>query len=42
MEKTTLNTQLVITERKHVFYYLKSDDCKKSVESFGLVVNEKE
>jgi len=44
MDKTTLNSQLVTTGLKRVFYHLKSVDCERSDlwKSFGLVVNEKE
>ena len=42
MDKTTLNVQLVTTERKPVFYHLKFVDCERSELWKVLVVNEKE
>jgi len=42
MDEATLNAQLVTTELKRVFYYLKSVDCERSDLWKVLVVNEKE
>ena len=41
MDKTTLNTELVTTQLKRVFYHLKSVDCEWSDLWKVLVVNEK-